>query len=384
MLANSTVIVADAFPIWQLGYALGINGMVISAGAIIGPVLGGLLTSLDWRWVFFFNVPLGLIGTAWAALQLREIVELPEKQHFDWAGTILFTVSLTLILLALTFGDIAGWHSPWIMGSLLTGGLLLFAFLYVESHVDQPMLDLSLFRSRLLAAAYGSNFLNGIARGGVTFLMIFFFQIIWGFDPLRAGILLAPFAAAMMIVAPVSGYLSDRYGSRELSSLGLAVSAIGLWGLTRLQLHTSMTEVIVWLIIMGAGSGLFFSPNTNAIMGAVVPERRGIAAGTRTMMNNAGMLMSFALGLAMISSSMSAETMRALFAHTHVGVQGVAVREFITGLHRAFWFSFAISVLAALVALLRGPHEARLPASDKVLNPTHSKVVPSVDTDGRK
>ncbi|WP_345789075.1 MFS transporter [Pelotomaculum schinkii] len=175
-------------------------------------------------------------------------------------------------------------------------------------------------------------------------------------EPLRAGILLIPFAAAMMIIAPVSGFLSDRYGSRELSSLGLAVSALGLWGLTRLQANTTMGEVIIWLIVMGLGSGFFFSPNTNAIMGAVAPERRGIAAGTRTMMNNAGAVVSIALGLAMTASSMSPEALRGLFAGTHVDMQGIVTAEFILGLHRTFWVSFIISVIATIVALMRGSH----------------------------
>lgn len=359
ILANSTTIVADAFPQWQLGRALGINGMVISAGAVIGPVLGGMLTAWDWRWVFFFNLPLGVIGTIWAWIQLKEIVELPQGQRLDWQGTILFTISLTLILLALTFGDMVGWLSPWIMASLVAGGLLLLTFIYVEAHVDQPMLDLSLFRHRLLAAAYASNLLNGIARGAVTFLMIFFFQVIWGMDPLKAGILLIPFAAAMMVVAPISGSLSDRYGSRELSFLGLAVSALGLFGLSLLQVNTSIEEIMLWMVIMGLGSGFFFSPNTNAIMGAVSPERRGVAAGTRTMMNNAGMVVSIALGLALTASSMSPEAMQGLFAGTQVGTHGIVTSEFIDGLHRTFWLSFMISIVAALVSLMRGPGKPR-------------------------
>lgn len=361
MLANSTAIVTDAFPKRQLGRALGINSMVIGAASVIGPILGGILTGWNWRWIFFFNVPLGIIGTLWAAIQLREIIDLPQGQHFDWLGTLIFTIGFTFILLALTFGDMVGWRTPWIVASLVGGSLFLLLFIYIENHMDQPMLDLSLFRRRLLAAAYASNLLNGIARGAVTFLLIFFFQGIWGIDPLWAGILLTPFALAMMFVAPVSGILSDRYGSRELSSLGLAVSAIGLYGLTRLQVNTPMTAVIFWMVIMGLGSGFFFSPNTNAIMGAVTAERRGIAAGTRTMMNNAGMVISIALGLAMTSSSMTPEAMQGLFVGTQVGAQGIAVQEFINGLHRAFWLSFIISIVAALVALMRGPHEVYCP-----------------------
>lgn len=168
---------------------------------------------------------------------------------------------------------------------------------------------------------------------------------------------MAPFALAMMITAPLSGSLSDRYGSRGLSSLGLFVSSIGLYGLTGIQAGTPILNITIWMIVIGAGSGFFFSPNTNAIMGAVTPERRGIAAGTRTMMNNAGSLISFGIGLAMLTSSMSSQAFQGLLTHTHVGGHGIAIDLFIRGLHQAFWFSFIISLLATGAALLRGSHK---------------------------
>lgn len=360
MLATSTAIVTDAFPTAELGAALGINGMIISAGSVIGPILGGILTSWNWRWVFFINFPLGLIGTCWAAAKLRETVKLPQGQQFDWYGTTLFTVSLSLILIALTFGDMAGWLSPYTIAGLLMGILLLIVFIKVESKVEQPMLDLALFKQRILAAAYASNLLNGIARGAVTILMIFFFQVIWNKSPLEAGILLTPFALAMMVIAPVSGRLSDRYGSRELSSLGLAVSAVGLLGLTQLQYDSTVGTIMVWMVLMGLGSGFFFSPNTNAIMRSVSPGRRGIAAGTRTMMNNAGMLISMAMGMALISSSMSPTAVQGLLTHTQSGSEGIVISGFIAGLHRAFWLSFIVSLLAVGASLMRGPSNQSL------------------------
>jgi EmrB/QacA subfamily drug resistance transporter len=357
MMANSSAIVTDAFPKHELGRSLGINGMVISVGATLGPILGGALTAINWRLVFFINVPLGIIGTIWAILQLREIVKLPEGQRMDWLGTSLFTAGMTLLLLALTFGVMDGLASPLFLGGLSGGLLLLACFIYVESRVQQPMLDLSLFRQRLLAAAYSCNFLNGVARGVVTFMMVFFFQVIWGIDPLKAGILMTPFALAQMVVAPISGWLSDRYGSRELAAIGLACAAVGLSGLARLHTDTSLAELIAWMVVMGAGSGFFMSPNNNAIMGAVAPERRGIASGARTMMNNSGTVISLALGVAMIGTSMSTKTLQNLLIGIQVGSQGVAVSQFLDGLHRTFWLSFTISLIAVVAALLRGPRQ---------------------------
>ncbi len=355
LVANSTAIVADAFPKQELGKALGINSMIISIASVVGPILGGFLVNLGWRSIFFFNVPIGIIGTIWAWIQLKELDVLPEHQKFDWNGTILFSVGMLALLVALTFGGFVGWLNGYILGLLLVALILLLVFARVESRLEQPMLDMQLFKIRILGFAFTSNLLNGIARGAVTFLLIFYFQGIKAMDPLTAGILLAPFALAMMVVSPISGWLSDRHGSRELSSIGLLISALGLIGLMRIRPDSSIAELIVWMLIMGAGSGMFFSPNTSAIMGAVPVEKRGIAAGTRTMMNNAGSVISIAMAMAVISSSISQDALLRLFVGTQVGSQGIAVSHFIGGLRTAFAISFAFSLLAAVISYLRGP-----------------------------
>lgn len=355
MLATSTAIVADAFPPSQLGFAMGIIMMVFSVGGAVGPIVGGLLATWNWRWIFFINIPLGLFGTVWAAVQLKDKVKLPEGQRFDWPGTILFTVGLTVILLALSFGDKVGWFSPYIMGAVISGLLILTVFFYVENRVKEPMLDPILFKQRLLATAYLCNFLNGIARGAVPFLMVFFFQIIWSIPPLQTAFALLPFALAMMLTAPLSGRLSDRHGSWGLSTLGLAVAAMGMLGLTQLDYGSRVGVIILYMVLTGFGSALFFSPNSSAIMQAVAPERRGIAAATRTMLNNAGALISMAMGLAFISSSVSPEAMQALLTRTQIGSEGIVVNSFLNGLHHSFWLSFLLCLVAVAASFLRGP-----------------------------
>jgi EmrB/QacA subfamily drug resistance transporter len=355
LVANSTPIVADAFSKKELGKAMGINGMVISVASVIGPILGGAFINVGWRYIFYINIPIGLIGTIWAGLQLKELDVLPKKQKFDWGGTITFTLGMTSLLLALTFGGFYGWAKIYVVVLFVAAALFLVLFPYVEIKVEQPMLDLELFKTRILAFALGSNLLNGIARGAVTFLLVFFFQGIKAIDPVIAGILLAPFAVSMMIMAPISGWLSDRFGSRELSSIGLFISAIGLLGMVRISASTSVLELSVWMFIAGFGSGMFFSPNTSAIMGAVPVERRGIAAGVRTMMNNAGSVISIAFAMAIISSSIDPKAMKGLFTGTQVGSEGIAVGHFISGLRIVFAISFIISLLAAFISYLRGP-----------------------------
>lgn len=355
LVANSTPIVTDAFPKNELGKAMGINGMIISVASVIGPILGGAFINIGWRYIFYINIPIGIIGTLWAGFQLKELDVLPEKQKFDWQGTAAFTLGMTSLLLALTIGGLYGWISIFVGIAAVIAVVSLVLFVRIENRTGQPMLDMELFKSRTLAFAFGANLLNGIARGAVTFLLVFYFQGIKALDPVIAGMLLAPFAVSMMIVAPISGWLSDRIGSRELSSIGLLVSAVGMIGMIAITEHTSILVLCIWMFISGLGSGMFFSPNTSAIMGVVPVERRGIAAGVRTMMNNAGSVVSIALAMAIISSSIDPEAMQALFTGTQVGSKGIAIDHFIAGLRSAFTISLIISVLAAVISFLRGP-----------------------------
>lgn len=331
--------------------------MVLAIGSVLGPIIGGVLTTLmGWRWVFYINVPFGALVTAWALFQIRDVAPLPEGEHFDWPGAITFTAGMFFLLFALTEGGFEGWSSPVVIVSLLLAAVLLPLFVYIESRVEQPMLDLRLFQSRILVFAYSSNLMNGIARGAVMFLLIFYLLGIKGMDPFTASIYLAPFALTMMVMAPISGRWSDRHGSRVLSTVGLLITGIGLLGFTLFtRVDMSISEVVIWGAVVGVGSGIFNSPNTNTIMSVVPPERRGIAAGTRTMMNNAGSLLSIAMAFAILSSGLTPEAMNALFIGAQIGSKGILVDVFISDLRLAFFISFVISMVAAVISYMRGP-----------------------------
>src|SRR5665648_511888 len=217
ILANGTAIVADAFPKEELGKALGLNISVISVAIIVGPILGGFLTAFGWRSIFYINIPIGIIGTLWSAFQLKEMNKVTEKQKFDWKGTLSFTSGVLLLLTPLSLGAFMGWMNPYVLAIFVVSMALMALFVRIETNTNQPMLDLRLFKTRVIAFAYISNFLNGIARGAVTFLLIFYFQGVNGMDPLTAGLMLSPFAIAMMVISPFSGGLSDRYGTRAVS-----------------------------------------------------------------------------------------------------------------------------------------------------------------------
>lgn len=360
MLTNSTAIVTDAFRKGQVGFGLGVNQIAGAAGFLLGPIIGGLLTEWSWRWVFLFNVPLAFAGAIWGFYRLREPVRPMSQQRIDWTGGILLTIGLTGSLLALSllaFPMLPEWQ---IYAILAIGVVALIAFIIVEPRIDQPMMQLRLFRDRLFAFANLSGLLNGIARGAVLFLLIFFLQGPYGKDPLTAGLLLTPFGAAFMLIGPMSGRLSDRLGSRLLAPVGLGVTALALLGLTTISPNTPYWELAGLMALMGGGSGFFVSPNTNAIMSSVGPNTRGAAAGILSMLNNTGSMLSIAIVFPLALASVPMAAMMQVFIYGGGMSQfPAALATFLHGLHFAFLVSFIISVVAMIVAALRPSHGER-------------------------
>src|SRR6266700_5373353 len=265
LVTNSTAIVTDAFKKGQVGLGLGINQIAGAAGFLVGPIIGGLLTEFSWRWVFLFNVPIGIFGALWGILRLREPVRPLERQPLDWFGSITLTIGLAGLLLGLSMLAFPILPQPVTIAIFVIGIVSLALFIAIEPRIKAPLIQLRLFRSRLFALAILSGLLNGIARGAVLFLLIFFLQGPYGKDPLTAGLMLTPFGAAFMLIGPLSGQLSDRVGSRLLTPIGLGISALGLFALTTIDQYTPYWLLALYMTLMGGGSGFFISPNTNAI-----------------------------------------------------------------------------------------------------------------------
>ncbi len=357
LITNATAIVTDAFRKGQVGLGLGVNQIAGAAGFLIGPIIGGLLTEVSWRWVFLFNVPIGLFGAVWAFWRLREPVRLAAHQHIDWFGAFTLTIGLTGLLLGLSMIAFPMLPQSAITSFLIIGIAALLIFLVIEPRIKEPLLQLRLFRSRLFTLANLSGLLNGIARGAVLFLLIFFLQGPYGKDPLTAGLMLAPFGAAFMIVGPISGRLSDFVGSRLLAPLGLGISAVGLYGLSTVGPATPYWLLSLYMVLMGGGSGLFASPNTNAIMSSVVPGMRGAAAGILSMLNNTGQMLSIAIVFPLALSAVPAAVMMQVFIYGGgMSKYPAALNAFLHGLHLAFLVSFALSAAAMIVAALRPSH----------------------------
>ena len=278
LMANATALVTDAFPRPELGRALGINAMVLGAGAILGPILGGWLTGFGWRTVFWFNVPIGLVGVLGAGIVLVEQSRRDRHVEIDWVGSVLYFVGLMGLMIALAFGGVYGWTTWWVIAGFIAFIVAAPFFLWVEAHHHAPLLDLTLFQDRLFAMGNLTGFLNAIARNGVLFLLVFYLQGARGEDPVTAGLMLAPLAIGLVILSPISGVLADRYGSRALATGGMVITAVGLAGLMTLQVDTPYWQLAAWQLVIGAGSGIFNSPNTSAVMGVVPPAKRGVGA----------------------------------------------------------------------------------------------------------
>ena len=328
LFANSAAILTDAFPPLQRGMALGLNQIAFIGGSLIGLILGGFLAVLNWRLVFLVSVPIGLAGTVWAYLKLKETGVITQDQKLDLPGLVTFGAGLIILLVALTYGimpygqSVMGWSNPMVVGGIAAGLLLLLAFVVIEQRIKDPMFRLSFFRIRMFTAGNVSGFLFAIAQGGLTFMLIIWLQGIWlplhGYSfevtPLWAGIYTAPMLLGFFLLGPISGWLSDRYGSQGLATAGVLVLMVGFLLLARLPANFAYLPFMLILLLIGLGMGLFTSPNMTAIMNSVPPEYRGVASGMRATIQNAGTLVSMSLFFSVVIIGLASKLPPALYS----------------------------------------------------------------------
>ena len=331
LMANSPAILTDAFPPDQRGTAMGINQVAGISGSFIGLILGGVLAAVDWRLVFLVSVPIGIGGTIWSYLSLRE-TGVRTKAKIDWLGNVTFAFGLIGILVGITYGiqpyggHTMGWTSPLVLTGLLGGAALLVAFCFIELRVKQPMFDLHLLRIRAFAFGSLATLLASIARGGLQFMLILWLQGIWlvlhGYNyadtPLWSGIYLLPLTFGFVVSGPVSGWLSDKHGARAFASGGLLVSAAAFGGLLLLPTNFHYLAFGLLIFLAGAGMGLFSAPNAAAIMNSVPRHQRGAASGMLATFQNSGFVLSiggfFSLMIAGLASTLPATLTRGLTA----------------------------------------------------------------------
>ncbi|MEU0436115.1 MFS transporter [Streptomyces sp. NPDC006290] len=341
LTANSAAILTDAFPEEQRGFALGINQVAGLGGMFIGLVAGGLLSAWDWRAVFWVNVPVGVFFTLWAYRTLRESGKRGGGR-IDWWGNITFAVGLSAVLIAVTLGlqpyggHTMGWTDPLADGLIVGGLALLAAFVAIENRVSAPMIQLGLFRLRAFTFGNLASLAISIGRGGMQFVLIIWLQGIWlplhGYDyeatPLWAGIFMLPLTAGFLAAGPVSGYLSDRLGSRGLATGGAVLFGASFLGLMLLPIDFSYWIFAVLIALNGIASGMFASPNSSSIMGSVPAHLRGVASGMRATFQNSGTAVSigvfFSLMIAGLADSLPHSLADGLQQHgvpAHVATQ---------------------------------------------------------------
>ncbi len=332
LIANSSAILTDAFPPGQRGMALGINQITGIAGSFIGLVLGGVLGPIDWHLIFYVSVPVGLFCTIWAYTRLREVPRR-ERARVDWIGNITFSLGLVLLMIGITYGiqpyggQPMGWESPFVDGCLAGGIALIVAFAFVEKRVPDPMFRLRLFRIRAFTAGSLSSFLSSVGRGGLMFMLIIWLQGIWlplhGYSfartPLWAGIYMLPLTGGFLLAGPVSGILSDRFGSRPFASGGMLAAAGTFVLLEALPVDFPYWAFALLLLANGMAMGAFAAPNRAGVMNSLPPQHRGVGAGMNSTFQNSAQVLSigifFTLMIVGLSSTLPAALDHGLVAH---------------------------------------------------------------------
>jgi len=362
LTTNSVAIITDVSPKNELGTLLGINQTAFRVGGVFGLTLSGLILSIvDWRGLFYVNIPIGIFAIIWAKRRLREIpIDNPVKK-LDWIGFTIFCSGLTLVLVAITY------LSYGISGSsegavfLLTGAILLVTFVWIESKTPHPILDLALFKIRLFVTGNIAQLLNSLVWAGLTLLIAFYLQVGLGYTPLQAGLGILPLDGTYLFSSLLGGKLSDKYGSRSLSTLGLVVITSGLIIISTFGLSTQYLQIALVIAVMAIGNGLFTAPNNRAIMSSVPPNRRGIASGFRQTMFNTGTALSYGLIVLFITFGIPYAAFSNLLQSSGVlsASFSVARLQFVNGFRIAAMLLAIIDAIAIIPSAMRGLNEMK-------------------------
>ncbi len=336
LFANSGAILTDAFPEHERGKALGINGVAAVGGSFLGLILGGLLAPVEWRLVFLVSVPFGLFGTVWAYLKLKDN-GMRTQASIDWAGNVTFAVGLISLLAGMVYAiqpyghHTMGWTNPAVLGAIFGGLAILALFVWIEFRVEDPMFRLRLFRIRAFTAGNVAALLGAMGRGGLQFVLIIWLQGIWlplhGYSfsqtPLWAGIYMVPLTVGFLIAGPVSGILSDRYGSRPFATAGLLISGASFLLLNALPIDFSYPWFAALILLWALGAGMFFSPNQAGVMNSLPRDQRGAGAGMLNTFQNSASVLSMAVFFTVITIGLASS----LPSHLYNGLvaQGVPV-----------------------------------------------------------
>ncbi|MDH6427815.1 MFS transporter [Paenibacillus odorifer] len=343
-MANSQGIVTDIFPATERGKALGFIGTFVSLGSIAGPSLGGIMVStLGWEYIFWVNVPIGLIAIffGWKVLP-KDLTRV--KSSIDVPGSLLFAVFIITLFAGLLLGQQLGYGNSLIVTSIIVAVVSFVAFIWMELRRKEPLLQLSLFKNPLFSLSILCGFLVFTANFCFNIIAPFYAQNMLNLSPFYAGFLLMLLPICMVVVAPMSGALSDKIGSEFLTFAGLVVMVIAQFGLAQLHVGSSVVLVGVWIAMLGIGSGLFQSPNNSLVMSKVPRTQLGSAGSVNSLVRNVGMVVGITIATTILFQVMSSKA-----GYRVTGLVPGRPELFIEGMHVVFVTSASICLVAALL-----------------------------------
>lgn len=349
LMANSAALIIANFPPQERGRALGLTGTVVALGSLTGPALGGILVGLlNWRSIFFINLPIGILGYLAARIILPHDKPQENKETFDFAGALFFTLGMISLMFAISNGQSWGWRSYPILGGLILGTLSLAFFFHTEVRIPNPMIDLSIFRIRPFFIGNITGLLSFVAMFANVMLMPFYLQHVLNYNPTKVGLLMTAFPLAMAIIAPISGYASDRIGPIALTTSGLFVNAIGYFYLSTLTISALFWQIVPGLLLLGLGAGLFQSPNNSSVMSSVPPHKLGVAGGISALVRNVGMIIGIAFSVSLFQNR-EASLLGGVTNPTPLQ----QVTAFVGAYHTVMLASMSIALIATLISLNR-------------------------------
>lgn len=354
LMAVSPAMLIGAFPANERGRALGLNAITVALGVSVGPTLGGIITAyLSWRWIFYVNVPIGILGIAASWYLLKEPLRR-NRGHFDPIGATLLAIGLSGVTAGLSFGQELGWSSPIILGMLVIGVLALGSIPFVEQRVANPIINMALLRNRVFLFANVSLVISFLSLFAVGFMLPFYFEELRHFPTEQAGLLLTPLPITLAIFAPLSGSLADRMGTRWLAAAGLFIASIGLLLISQLNVETSIWDIVWRLMVIGLGQALFQSPNNSALLGAAPPDQRGSASGFLATGRVVGQSLSVALAGAIFVGLGGAAAGRELAMNATTAQTQALQQTFTQSFQITFLVCAALALLGVFTALERG------------------------------
>ena len=359
--------ITSVFPEEERGKGIGTHASVVGTGGVLGPVAGGLLiTAFDWRWLFYVNVGMGLVAMLVALAIVRSDIFRQDGRgrKYDFGGAALSTAVLLTFLLAVSNGASIGWTSPPILAAALGFVVFLAAFVWWESRAPSPMLDMGLFRSKVFAIGISTNFMSFLGITSSRFLLPFYLQAALGYTPALVGVVMLPNAVSRIVMGPVSGRLSDRYGWRPFNIIGLLLSAAGLFTLAALTATSHVGMVLVGILLQSTGSGLFTSPNSASIFSAADVSRHGVVAAFVNLSRNAGNVTGIAIAASIVTAVMASRGFEPNIDAVLGAESGsLLLGSFMTGLKVAFLAMGALQVMGAVASVFK--RDARVAATGR-------------------